>query len=445
MKKKEQVISLVSVVVLALVLPGFLRLANNAVRSIAGAEGRLAAITVETDRIVGPIPRVWAALAQGGEDLKTFLDKDQDKIARFRPEYIRIDHIYDQFGVVKRDGSGKLTYDWSELDGLVDKMASVGAKPFFSLSYMPEVMASGDMVSTPKNWAEWSELVKATVEHYSGEKGIENVYYEVWNEPDLFGKWKMGGSRDYKDLYMYAARGAAAARGVTAFKIGGPATTGLYRAWVDKFFPFILENKLRLDFVSWHRYDLDINKYISDADSADKWLDSHPYFSQVEKIVSEMGPNSSAGGENDTAAGAAHLVASARELMFKIRYGFNFAVTGSWGVVNKPRGQALAMLAGLGSQRLSLSGEGSWVRAIGAMKNNAYQVLLANFDPKGTHSEIVPVSFIRLSGNNWQLKKTLLGGQTTVTEIATTSAMIQREIPMQPNTVVLLELAPVSQ
>ena len=155
-----------------------------------------------------------------------------------------------------------------------------------------------------------------------------------------------------------------------------------------------------------------------------------------------MGPKSEAGGENETMAGAAHLVASARELMFKIKYGFNFAVTGSWGVINKPRGQALLMLAGLGSQRLSLSGEGSWVRAIGAMRNNAYQVVLTNFDPKGTHSEVVPVTFIRLSGNNWQLRKTLLGGQTTVTEIATTSAMIQREIPMQPNTVVLLELEP---
>ena len=78
-------------------------------------------------------------------------------------------------------------------------------------------------------------MVQRTIEHYSGEKGIANVYYEVWNEPDLFGKWTMGGNKDYKKLYLYASRGAQAARVSQTFKFGGPATTGLYKNWLDQF------------------------------------------------------------------------------------------------------------------------------------------------------------------------------------------------------------------
>ena len=113
---------------------------------------------------------------------------------------------------------------------------------------MPLAISKGDIVDEPKDWNEWALTVQRTIEYYSGEKGIANVYYEVWNEPDLFGKWTMGGNKDYKKLYLYASRGAQAAQVSQTFKFGGPATTGLYKNWLDRFFPFILENQLRLDF-----------------------------------------------------------------------------------------------------------------------------------------------------------------------------------------------------
>lgn len=442
MKKKEQTISLVGVIVLALILPGILKLSNSVIKYFVGAEGRLAAITVETDHPLGPLPQPWRGLAQGGDELKTFLDGTNVDVAALRPTYIRIDHIYDQFGVVGRQ-NGQLVLNWTELDKLVDKIQSTGAKPFFSLSYMPTELSSGNDTAEPKSWQEWSWLVRKTVEHYSGEKGLTGVYYEVWNEPDLFGKWTISGKKDYRSLYYYSATGAAAAQNVMPFKLGGPGTTGLYRNWMDGFFPFILQNKLRFDFFSWHRYSQDINVYTQDVQNVDLWLESQPYFSQVEKIVTEMGPDSEPGKDNNTNAGAAQTVAAARELMYKVDMGMTFAVTGQWGILGKPRGQALKMLATLNGQRLAVTGEGSWVKAIGTQDGNTYKILLVNYDQRKVHNEIVPVTFVNLKDRAFNIKRDILGEGSWEQQVATTEAILQQKIPMGPNSVVMLTLSPI--
>ncbi|KKU03108.1 MAG: hypothetical protein UX99_C0002G0061 [Candidatus Amesbacteria bacterium GW2011_GWB1_47_26] len=441
MMKRDQIISLGGVVILALALPLLLKGVNYVQKLMVGAEGRLAAITVETDRVLGPMPQPWRALAQGGEDLLGFMDQVGGQVAGVKTQYVRIDHIYDGFNVV---GNG-LTFNWTGLDRVVDKIRAAGATPFLSLSYMPLAISKGDILDEPRDWNEWSLVVRKTIEHFSGEKNIPGVYYEVWNEPDLFGKWTMGGNKDYKKLYLYASRGAQAARVSQSFKFGGPATTGLYKNWMDRFFPFILENRLRLDFFSWHRYDADLAKYSQDVAFVNRWIESHPYFANVEKVISEMGPDSEKGGQNDTRAGAAHLLAVMRELLYQIKYVFTFSVTGQWGVVGKPRYEALRLLSNLGDQRLAVTGDGTWVRAFGAKKGDAYQVLVVNYDPKGRHSEVVPVTFVNLSSENFLLRQITMGGGTIQSEVATTEAILQREIPMTPNSAVLLELTPKSQ
>jgi hypothetical protein len=442
MGKREQTISLLGVIALAVILPAILRLSNSVVKFFVGAEGRLASISVETDHILGPLPHPWSAIAQGGEQLPSFLDGNNAGIvAAIKPDYIRIDHIYDQFDVVSRGGGG-LQLDWTKLDTLVNKMLSTGAKPFFSLSYMPPALASGDVTSEPTNWGEWQWLVQKTIEHYSGQLGLPDVYYEVWNEPDLFGKWRMGGKKDYKMLYLYSARGAAAASGVRPFKFGGPATTGLYKNWIDNFLPYIVQNRLRLDFFSWHRYTLNAADYTTDVKDVDRWLESHPYFAGVEKIISETGPESKVSQINSSTAGAAQLIASARELLYKVKYGFNFAVTGQWGILGTPRYEALRLLNQLGSSRLAITGEGTWVTAIGAQKGDSYQVLVVNYDPKGQHSEVVPVNFLNLKDKEFTLTTTMLGGKTVTKEVATTEAVLQQYVSLSSNSVALIELAP---
>lgn len=440
-EKRKKLVSLLGVLVMAAILPSVLKLANNTVRLWVGAEGRLAAIAVETNHVLGPLPKPWQALAQGGENLQGFLDGKTKRVAAMQPQYIRIDHVFDQFDLVSRE-NGEIKYNWTKLDKVLLQIKEAGAIPFISLSYMPEVMATTDIISEPKDWNEWSRLVQKTIEHISGDLGFEGVYYEVWNEPDLFGGWRMGGKKDYRTLYLYSARGAANAKNVKDFKLGGPGTTGLYKNWMDNFFPYVLQNNLRLDFFSWHRYDLDMQRYNRDVAEVDLWIEKHPYFANVEKIVTEFGPRSEAGGENDTKLGAAHLVAVMRELAYKIKYGFVFSVDGAWGIIDKPREQALLMLSSLGDKRLGVTGEGSWVRALGAQKGDTYQVLLTNYDPRGTHYENVPVTFMNLKEREFKVRERFLGGGGRSIDVATTEAILQYEIPMTPNSVVLIELEP---
>jgi hypothetical protein len=155
-KRREQLISLGGVVALALALPIFLRGVYYVQRALVGAEGRLAAIAIETDHPLGPLPQPWRALAQGGEAESTFLDTDSDKIKALGIKYIRIDHMYDGFNVIGEN----LQLNWTELDKLVDKITATGALPFFSLGYMPATIASGDLVSEPRNWSDWQTVVQ---------------------------------------------------------------------------------------------------------------------------------------------------------------------------------------------------------------------------------------------------------------------------------------------
>ena len=56
---------------------------------------------------------------------------------------------------------------------------TIGAQVVGGLSYMPSVIADSK-IDLPKDWNDWQNLVKQTVEHYSAD--MEGVYYEVWNE-----------------------------------------------------------------------------------------------------------------------------------------------------------------------------------------------------------------------------------------------------------------------
>jgi beta-xylosidase len=223
------------------------------------------------------------------------------------PQYIRIDHIYDFYGVVRRD-AGVLVFDWTKLDETVDDILATGAKPFLSLSYMPSAISSGSEIDNPANWGDWELTVQRTVEHFSRDRGIADVYYEVWNEPDLFGSYKTYGDKNYLNLYSHSVVGAGRAGGTKPYKIGGPATTALYENWVKSLLKFASNNNLRIDFLSWHKYSKDLGAYEKDIESVDKWLLDFPQYSDIELMITEIGPNSDNDKVYDGYFGAIHAL-----------------------------------------------------------------------------------------------------------------------------------------
>ncbi len=399
-------------------------------------------IVVDINKVSGPFPDRWKALAQGGEETGVrMLANVVPKIAELYPKYIRLDHIYDFYEVVNRNSSGNLTFDFSKLDETVCDIYHTGAKPFFSLGYMPPTMSDdGSLIGKPKNWNEWSFLVQKTVERYSSKDSVlpcgaledfwkTDIYYEVWNEPDLesFGKWKYTGAKSYSDLYFYSVKGANQAQNILPYKIGGPVTTALYKNWIQKFLDYIIANNLRIDFLSWHHYSKKTNDYTQDIININKWLGEDPKYDRFEnlpKIISEWGYDSEKNPIADTDVGAAHTVASLRNLISsRLEQSFLFEIKDgpslSWGILTydgkeKPRYKALKMLNVLDGNQLIVDGEGTNVSAIASINDVGIAVILTNYDETGRNYEVVPVTFKNLDGTNYKLKKTFLNGLSDI-------------------------------
>ena len=420
-------------------------------------------IYIDTRAILGPLNRSWQNLAQGGEDHAWRIAPIQDKVAALNPQYIRIDHVYDFYNIVQGT-PGNITFNFDKFDLILNDILAVGAKPFLSLSYMPPAISRGDIVDQPQNWSDWQLTVQKTIEHVSGTLGIDHVYYEVWNEPDLFGSWKYYGHKNYLTLYKYAALGAQTAAqnsAVKTFKIGGPATTALYRNWFNALADYTLENNLRYDFFSWHHYNHDLDHFQNDIRQIKAWVMRYPRLRETLEIhVTEWGPDSENHTGYDNNYGAAHTVAGAivlnsildKAFIFEIQDGKDGAgqsYWGRWGLLThsdsgsqpKPRYYSLLFLDRISDQRLQITGQGSWVKAIAA-RNPAgnTEFIMANTDEHNAHNESVPITFEKIDPGSYALNLEFLDGRKQGLNLATTSAVLTTVVPMKPNTVVYGEL-----
>lgn len=388
-------------------------------------------ITVDVSTVVGKVEAPWSAFAQGGEEMNNpMLAGTENLMQQIKPSYVRLDHIFDDdyYGVVSRK-DGKLELNWSKLDDTINSITKMGAKPFFSLGYMPSELASSK-IDKPRNWEEWQWLIEQTILHYSGKDGkaIDNVYYEVWNEPDLgsFGSWKYSGDKNYLDLYSYAAKGAKSARAnssVKPFKFGGPAITALYKNWVMAVVNFSRQQNLPLDFISWHRYSYSPLQFSKDIEDAKSWLgDGNKY----ELIISEWGPDSEKTAVYSGYSAGAHAISVMRQVLGDLKYGFAFEVKDGpgqgnlgWGLFThdtagikaKPRYQAFAFLKDMNGQRLNVTGEGSSVVAWAVGEKGKYNMVLSNFELGTNVEEDVPVKFINLNPGQYRLSWGYLSGK----------------------------------
>lgn len=406
------------------------------------ASGSPANFVIDAGNMVGGKFESWRNLAQGGEEKGRQLLPVIDQVKTLRPNYIRIDHVFDY-------------HTEAELDQVINDITATGAKPFIALSYMPPSLSkSGDVTDIPNDWSAWENLVQRTVERISGRGGlnINEVYYEVWNEPDLFGKFKTFGAKNYLDLYSHTVRGATRANNVNSFKIGGPATTGFYENWLNKLVAFSQNNNLRLDFLSWHRYSKDLADYEEDMDNA-----SH--YGQ-ELVITELGPNSENDPVYDGNFAALHMIATTALMEGKIDKIFNFEIKdgvgptkywGRWGMLThekwgtpeiKPRYRAMQFLNNLiGGSNLQLDGQGSWIKAVAKRDENKIKILIVNYDNYGKHSEAVPLNVINLPSNNFTLKRIDFNSDTTSVPVTVENNTWETLLFFDPNTASIFELS----
>ena len=461
--KKRPLFSLLVLGVLLVALVLGVNLVQRAQYYLSEASEPKANIQIDTAVDQGPIEPIWQGLAQGGEERTDMLADVIPQVTQLQPRYIRIDHIYDFYEVVTKT-KGQLVFDWTKLDQVIDTILKIGARPFFSLSYMPASVAQDGVITNPPvDWTDWQQIVKATIEHYSGrdQRNLSGIYYEVWNEPDLFGNWRLGTDKDYRDLYRHAAHGASQVRNVNPFKLGGPATTAPYKNWLNHFLDFVDQEDLRLDFYSWHRYSLDPKEFISDVNRLDNWLADHGGRYLLEKHLTEWGSISENSPYHDNQFDAAHTIAVIRQLLQRVDLTYAFEIKdgpspeqknywGRWGLLThqgqpKPRYQAINLLNQLTGQRLKLTGESHRVTGFATDNQIAYFLILSNLDINQHYVETVPITFINLKDGQYLWEETALNGNQQTKTFRTNQGKLSSQVILNPNQVILIKLTETDQ
>ncbi|MEY2407486.1 MAG: xylan 1,4-beta-xylosidase [Verrucomicrobiota bacterium] len=249
-------------------------------------------LTVDPKRDLGRVPDGIVGLSQGG-GVSDYEDATAAKLREGGFKWFRMDNVFT--GALKKDkATGELVYDWRDLDKRVDFIRKMGADPILCVSYMPQVLdavPNNDRQSAPKDYAAWEELCFQAASHCIG-RGQRVPFWEVWNEVNT-GWLKPGpddtGTDEFRKLYtlaigkedtntttirrfeayckLYRATALGIRRADPAANIGGPALAsgpmenskdcghcshgaGFARGLML----WCAQEKLPLNFVSWHEY-----------------------------------------------------------------------------------------------------------------------------------------------------------------------------------------------
>ena len=214
-----------------------------------------------------PFPHFWEQTFGSGRAILTLRDgyrsdlREVKKITDFG--YVRFHNIlHDEVGVYDEDEKGNPVYNFSYVDQIYDGLLANGVRPFVEISFMPKKLALRQdvhpfwykqIVSPPKDYKKWDDLMHALAQHLVDRYGIDEVaqwYFEVWNEPNIdfwSGEPKQA---TYFELYDHTARALKAVN--ARLRVGGPATSSAH--WVDTFIAHAVAEKVPTDFISSHGY-----------------------------------------------------------------------------------------------------------------------------------------------------------------------------------------------
>ena len=195
--------------------------------------------------------------------------------------YVRFHDIFnDKLGTV-RVKDGRIVYDWTQIDTLIDDLLQRKIRPFVELGFTPDALKTSNQTifywkgntSQPKH-DEWKALIDAFARHVEARYGRAEVrkwFFEVWNEPNLAGFFETGDQKAYFGLYELTARTIKAVD--PQLRVGGPATAGA--AWISELLDFAAARNVPIDFVATHTYGVD-SGFLDEMGKEDTKLSSSP-------------------------------------------------------------------------------------------------------------------------------------------------------------------------
>ncbi|HET7543676.1 MAG TPA: hypothetical protein VFK05_27575, partial [Polyangiaceae bacterium] len=343
--------------------------------------------------------------------------------------------FHDDVGIYS-ESNGTPVYDFTRSDIIFDFLVQNNIAPIIELASMPSALAADPsktvfdwkmIVSPPKDYDKWQQLVQKFAQHSVdkyGKEVVKNWYWEVWNEPECCSNkfWK-GTFDDYLKLYDKSAAGVLAV--LPDAKVGGPVSSQadqLDSAGVQ-FLDHIKNANQPLGFFTYHTWnfiDGAVGGYFKGLDMLDSYGKN-----SVQIAVTEFGPTWEFGllggaGEpawepQETSQGATFVAQvysniAQRCAKDKRRYPITYAwwtlsdvfdegyedkadysaekkpFIGAMGLlsrenIKKPAYNAYKFLAGMGDEQMSLSVTGGG--NVGGMasrntKNGGMQVILYN-------------------------------------------------------------------
>jgi xylan 1,4-beta-xylosidase len=233
----------------------------------APAPAQTEKVKVDAHAPARPFPHFWEQAFGSGRAILSLREGYRDDLREVQKatgfRYVRFHNIlHDEVGVYDEDGHGNAFYNFSYVDQIYDGLLRNGVRPFVEISFMPKKLALRQdlhpfwykpIVSPPKDYKKWDDLIRAFGEHLVERYGINEVaqwYFEVWNEPNI--DFWSGDPKEatYFDLYDHTAQALKAVD--PRLRVGGPATAAAH--WVDSFIQHTAGQNIPVDFISSHGY-----------------------------------------------------------------------------------------------------------------------------------------------------------------------------------------------
>jgi hypothetical protein len=279
-------------------------------------------LTVDVAHTLGDVPDGIAGLSQGG-GLSDYDDATAAKLREGGFKWFRMDNVLTN--ALKKDDAGEIVYDWADLDRRVDFMYKMGAEPILAASYMPQVLdavENHDRQSAPNDYGRWEELCYEAAQRCI-DRGVRVPFWEVWNEVNT--GWLKPGPDDHGDerfqkLYnealgrlqpetevirrfeayckLYKATVDGVRRADPKAQFGGPAlASGPFendecghcfhgRGFTRGLMAYCTEEKLPLNFLSWHEYFQPWQTVDREAKALHEYLEDYPQIKpQVKSLM----------------------------------------------------------------------------------------------------------------------------------------------------------------
>ena len=262
---------------------------------------RNANVTVDPSVIKGPIKPMNAVnngpnIAEGSQQIEDFrilnipFSRTHDSNIDGYYGYHLVD-ISDVFPDFDKDPNKESSYDFRETDLYIKTILNSGAKVMYRLGQSIETHPTAKYhIHPPKDFKKWAKICEHVIMHYN--EGWANgfhydiQYWEIWNEADLdhaLDQWETnpfmwaGPIEEFHKLYAITSKHLK--KCFPDLKIGGPSYCRILRdkTFFPQFFEYMHANNVPIDFVTWHKYDVDPADYVKEAYILRDWMKQYGY------------------------------------------------------------------------------------------------------------------------------------------------------------------------